>query len=383
MPRARTGSVIERDGVLYARVRYADLTGKIRTIERRARNRTEAREILPQLLAKAAELEAQAIDAERLTFRELAEIYIAARVVPPVFVAGRKVAGMRSYKKTKHEVTPLINYFGDRLVRSITYADLEQFKRKRLATPTRRGDQRTVMAFNHELRRLRAVFNYAIQRRWLLTSPFRHGPALVNTADEIPRNRPRGDDEEERLLAACALHDKRGHLRPILIIALDTAMRHGEILALRRADVDLFRSLITVRSTTTKTATERTVPISKRLADELRRWLHFVPDDPEALLFGGIKSVKRAFAGACRDAGIVDLHFHDLRHWATTDLVNALAAAGLAPQHAMKITGHTQETTFRRYLRTDDELVGEARKALDALRVAQEKKKKKRLRKVG
>jgi integrase len=93
---------------------------------------------------------------------------------------------------------------------------------------------------------------------------------------------------------------------------------------------------------------------------------------------------KTSFASACVDAKIIGLHFHDLRHWAMTDMVNALAAAGLAPQHAMMITAHTQEKTFRRYLRTDDELVDSAREALDALRVAQEKmKRKKKLEKVG
>ena len=86
---------------------------------------------------------------------------------------------------------------------------------------------------------------------------------------------------------------------------------------------------------------------------------------------------------ACTEAKIDDLFFHDLRHWATTDLVNALAAAVLAPQHAMKITGHTQEKTFRRYLRTDDEVVSAACEALDALRIVQEKKRKRKLKKVG
>jgi integrase len=382
MPRARTGAIIERDGVLYARVRYKDIDGKTRTIERRARNITEARELLPSLLAEAEKREEQPVDADRLTFRVLTIIYEAERVVPAVYVGNRKVAGMRAHVSAKSEVKALTDYFGDRLVRSITYADLERFKRNLLATPTKDDKQRTIMGLNHLLRRLRTILNFAIQRRWITANPFRFGPLLVNAADEIPRNRPRQEGEEERLLAQCV--GRRAHLRPIIIIALDTAMRRGEILELRRSDVDLFRGTITVRSMTTKTQTERIVPISKRLAVKLRQWLSNLPMDPETLLFGGIKSLKTSFASACVDAKITGLHFHDLRHWATTDPVNALAAAGLAPQHAMKITGHTQEKTFRRYLRTDDELVDSAREALDALRVAQEKKRrKKKLKKVG
>jgi integrase len=95
-----------------------------------------------------------------------------------------------------------------------------------------------------------------------------------------------------------------------------------------------------------------------------------VPDNPEALIFDGITApaVTHLFIKVCKKAGLDDLHFHDLRHWATTDLVNAFMAAGIAPQHAMAITGHSQEKTFRRYLRTDDFTVKEAAKALDALK---------------
>ena len=62
-------------------------------------------------------------------------------------------------------------------------------------------------------------------------------------------------------------------------------------------------------------------------------------------------------------AGITGLTFHDLRHCATTKMVNA----GLPAEHIMAATGHTQSSTFRRYINTDVERVQSIAEALDAM----------------
>lgn len=62
---------------------------------------------------------------------------------------------------------------------------------------------------------------------------------------------------------------------------------------------------------------------------------------------------RKAFATACRRAEIKDLHFHDLRHTATTRMIRA----GVPHAEVMKITGHTQMRTFMRYLNLVDESV--------------------------
>lgn len=363
MPRPRTGAIILRNGVFYARVRFTDANGQHRAIERRARSRAHARQLLAQLLIETRE---RVVEPRDLTFEQLAEVYLRERVQPALYSGDRKVAGMRAHKGAAHEVERLRRYWGAWRLVDITHAAIDAYKRRMLSTLTARGTVRKISGLNHELRRLRAMLNFAIQHRWLDGNPFRRGPALISAADEIPRDRARREGEEEKLLAACV--GRRAHLRPILICALDTAMRHSEILRLERRDIDLEARIITVRATVSKTATERIVPVSNRLATEITSLLDAVAPTPTAKVFGGVKSVKKSFAGACRAAGIEDLTFHDLRHWATTDLVNSLARAGLPPQHAQKITGHTQESTFRRYIRTDRAIVDAVRLALEAMR---------------
>lgn len=70
----------------------------------------------------------------------------------------------------------------------------------------------------------------------------------------------------------------------------------------------------------------------------------------------------RAFATACSRANITDLHFHDLRHTATTRMIRA----GVPHTEVMKITGHTQMKTFLRYLNLGSDAVQNAATMLGA-----------------
>jgi integrase len=147
-----------------------------------------------------------------------------------------------------------------------------------------------------------------------------------------------------------------------LIAALDTGLRKGELFKLRWLDVDLSNGLIRLRATTTKTEEPRTVGMTQRLRDELQRLWEAAPPDMNGLVFGIKSDIKRAFASACKDAEIENLRFHDLRHVATTRLVETKA---LHTAEAMKITGHTQERTFARYVNPQDETARRAAEALD------------------
>jgi integrase len=64
------------------------------------------------------------------------------------------------------------------------------------------------------------------------------------------------------------------------------------------------------------------------------------------LVFGITNTIKNGWKSACRDAGIENLQFHDLRHTAITRMVGG----GLAMSEIMKASGHTQTTTFQRYV---------------------------------
>lgn len=350
------------DGQLYARVVYRDETGKRVERHYKADSKTEAREIYQRKLRELKDHGQRMLETERMTFAKLAQVYEERKLFDAEYHEGRKTAGLRSVKSAKTFLAVLKGYFGLRQIRSITNSDVEKFRRERLKSETVRGQQRTIAAVNRELELLRAMLNFAKREGWLIRTPFEAGSPLISKADEVHRDRLLSSVEEERLLLACT--GKRTHLRPLIIAALDTACRRGELLQLKWSDVDLENRTIRVRATTTKTQRGRVVPISSRLLEELKM-LRLTAEEDD-LVFGVKTDVKRSFTAACQAADVQGFHFHDCRHTGITRMIQA----GMTPMQVMKISGHTQMTTFARYVNADDEAVKRAAAAIDAFHAA-------------
>jgi len=79
---------------------------------------------------------------------------------------------------------------------------------------------------------LRRMLTVAQREGWILRNPFAAGDSLISLADENKRERVLTREEEMKLLASCDT-PQRAHLKTILICALDTGMRQGEIFSLR------------------------------------------------------------------------------------------------------------------------------------------------------
>ncbi|MEZ5290150.1 MAG: site-specific integrase [Vicinamibacterales bacterium] len=255
-------------------------------------------------------------------------------------------------------LTGEIRPFGDWLVADITSAALEQFRTVRSVPQTveRTGrGSRTIggpRGVNRLLAFLRRVFNWAIAAGHLEATPFRRmGVALVKLPREPKRTRRLQEGEGDRLLAACG-----PHLRAVVEAALETGMRRGELLGLQWCDVALQAGEIRVPAAKTKTATGRTVPISRRLAAVLalrRDGPDGEPFEPTAYVFGTeigtqIGDVKTAWRRACARAGIEDLHLHDLRREAGSRWLE-----GGVPLHTVRDwLGHTSVAQTSTYLAT-------------------------------
>ena|ERR1700759_298971 len=76
MPRERKGSIVQRNGSLFARIRFKDENGKPRDIWRKADSRTHARELIRRLINEVESAGTRQIDAADMTFAELAEHYV-------------------------------------------------------------------------------------------------------------------------------------------------------------------------------------------------------------------------------------------------------------------------------------------------------------------
>lgn len=206
---------------------------------------------------------------------------------------------------------------------------------------------------------IRAMLRKAQKEGWLLRSPFEEHDSLISIADERRRERTLSYAEEGRLLAGAA-----EHLRPILVCALTTGMRLGEILKLAWLDVDFLNRYIRIRSMNTKTHTERYVPIAPPLQKELEA-LKAVALPNAATVFGITSNVRRSFKTACERAGIqhggIDgLTLHCLRHTAGTRMVKQ----GMSLAEVARILGHVDVKTTYRYISADSDVMDKARAAL-------------------
>ena len=322
------GSIRERNGKLFARIQYIGEDGKRRDKERPAENRKHARELISEMRRELKQHGEPVLDAHKMTFTELSERYSKLRLIPAVIVNGKKVAGLRSLGPPKAAMSILVSHFGRKQVRTIKHSDVEEYKLERIQTPVRCGTDeddnpiyrpRSIAAVNRELELLRAVLRFAQREGWIVRSPFEMGLPLISKASETRRDRVLSFDEEKRLLAACATK-RRAHLRPLIITALDTGMRRGELFKLTWFDVDFKSNLIRVRATNTKTEQARTVGMTKRIRSELRALRSQAPSDGSVSVFGIKNTVKTGFAAILKDAKIENFTFHDCRHTATTRL---------------------------------------------------------------
>lgn len=352
-----------RDGKVYARVTYRDEQGRHRDVMRLADSRSHAKELAAQMRRELKDHGSRIVDADKLKFAELASYYEEDKIQPATYHSGRKIAGLRSLHSVRYALKPLLTHFGNRLIKTITPTDVEKFKAKRLDTKAQRSKEKlTIATVNRELALLRTIFAYARREGWLVRSPFERLRGVISTADERRRDRVLGYDEEKRLLDAC--DGPRAHLRPILVCLIDTAMRKGEAIKLQWRHVDLDSRTITVTAMNSKTARERTVGMTARLHDELTRLWEMSPKDPDVSVFGIVDTFKRAFASACRAAGVEDFRTHDCRHKCITRWVRA----GLPTGEIMRLSGHSTLQAFSIYINSTPETVRRGANALDSLR---------------
>lgn len=341
----------------YARIVKVDGTGKRKQYTKKAKNKAEAKRFRNELASQFDKNGEAGIEGNKLLFRDLCDIYQKRKLQEAEYVgegrARRKVRGKRSLAPSLGYLTLLKEHFGARLVKDISHDDIEDFKQLRLATPTKRG-ARSVVDVNRSLEHLRAVLRFATRQGWITRTPFEAGTSLISKAEENKRERTLSPEEEAKLLAACG--KRRTHLRPIIVTALDTAMRRGELFKLKWNDVNIERGVITILATNTKVERERHVGMTSRVKEELRKLWVKSDQKPDSLVFGVKDTIKTGFAAACKEAGIEDLHFHDFRHTAITRFI----ARGVSPVVVQKISGHSQYSTFQGYVNPDKDTVVDA-----------------------
>ena len=165
-------------------------------------------------------------------------------------------------------------------------------------------------------------------------------PVELVRKPKLPRGRDRRliGDEEERLLTACRAMNPE--LAAIVSIAIETAMRQGEIMGLMWDVVDLANRTITLEYT--KNGEKRVVPLTTKALQIFRD----LPRNLDGQVWTYTPEGMRAsYNKAAKKAGIAGLTFHDLRHEATSRFFEK----GLNPMQVAAITGHKNMQMLKRY----------------------------------
>lgn len=204
---------------------------------------------------------------------------------------------------------------------------------------------RNYASCNRELACLRHIFNMGIEWELVYKNPV--ASKLIRFDKEKPRNRILDNDQLARLLEVCS-----GQLRQIVLVAINTGMRRGEIFGLKWENVNLEGSQIEVKHT--KSGDDRTIPINSFLFDVLVS----MPKDSTLVFTSSVGreicDIKSSWANALKEARITDFRFHDLRHI----VASKLARAKVTESVIAMILGHKRTTMTSRYINPQwDEMI--------------------------
>lgn len=260
-------------------------------------------------------------------------------------------------------------FLSDKLLADVCAFDIERFKAQRLKAG------RKVSTVNRDLDRIRGALSRAVDWGMLDVHPLR----AVKRAKGADNSRVRylSASEEKRLRESLAARElnrrqhresgnewcvKRGgdgrplwpawgytdHVMPMVLLAMNTGLRRGEIFGLEWRSVTLAQKLLTVTAGNAKSRKARHVPLNPEALQVLKSWRRQHGDD--GLVFpnaSGVRfdNIKKAWDGLMADAALADFRFHDLRH----DFASKLVMAGVDLNTVRELLGHADIKMTLRY----------------------------------
>ena len=317
---------------------------RIRKVALLARTEEEALIVLQEEMRKAFDHEyGISSRGKKIMFEDFSQTYL------ETYAKVRKKSWKSDEKYLKAQLIP---FFGISSVEKISPLTVDQFVAKRQKDGVKNS------TINRELTVLKKMLNLAIDWQFdIQKNPVKR--ARYFSEASYRRDRVLSCEEENALF-----REASDHLKPILICALQTGMRVGEILSLKWENVNLEKRQILIKAEYSKSGKGRILPINSTLFSELRR-LEGHPHGGDQFVFlyksRPVKSVKIAFTNARLRAGIKDLTFHDLRH----TFASRLVSKGANPVSVKNILGHANLKTTEIYLHSNLKQMREAIELLD------------------
>ena len=324
----RTGSAVWWMSFCAGGTRYRQSTGTA--------NRKVAEKILGKIEAQIVEGKwFDVVKARQYTFEDMMDRFMAEHAPT------KEPATQKLYLNHLAHLRP---FFSGMTLDKIDTDAILQYVQHRRSEVCRPGTR------NRELAMLSKAFNLARLWKWTKENPCQ---LVKREKEDNEIGRCLTDEEEDKLLEACKGF-LGGQLYEMVVVALNTGIREGEILKMRWNKIDLFRK--TFESYNEKTNSWRTVAMNETVyallkeKAKIRSMSGYVfttsadtPMDARNLLRDWYKALKLA--------GITGLRFHDLRHTVGT----RLGRAGQDIHTIACILDHSQLSTTRRYVKHNAE----------------------------
>jgi integrase len=187
-----------------------------------------------------------------------------------------------------------------------------------------------------------ALLSHAITiaiREWGLPLSVNPVKQITKPKPNAPRDRRLEAGEEERLLASCSA-SRNPYFKALVVVAIETAMRRGEMLRLQRQHINFDAQ--TAFLPDTKNGFSRTIPLSNRAILQFMN----IPLHISGRVFPiSVTALRSQWRRMITKTGLGDLHLHDLRHEATTRLFEK----GFNIMEVSTITGHRDLQMLKRY----------------------------------
>lgn len=241
---------------------------------------------------------------------------------------------------------------GDRRLSDVSRALIIEVKGELAAEKTVRGTLRAPATVNRFLASISHAFSKAVEWEWTESNPCK---GVSRMTEPKGRDRYLSDQEREALLTACEELNPTLHL--IVVLALSTGARRGEIMGLEWKDIDFKAGRAVLHQT--KNDEKRALPIVGLAMDLLKQHRDTNRQLKDKLVFPDPRDRERPWnfealwRKAKRAAEIEDFRFHDLRHSAASYL--AMGGASLA--EIAEVLGHKTLAMVKRYSHLSDDHV--------------------------
>ena len=317
-----------KKGIIYYIVYSAN--GRRKT-EHIGKDKKLAEQVLHKRMTEVAENKYLDIKKEeKIRFEDFADEYVELYL---------KTNNFKWERSTKHNIKWLKQFFYGKYLHEITPLLVEKFKAERAKQVKGKGKKAKQIkpeTVNRSLTCLKSIFNRAIS--WGKFTGENPVKKVKFFKENNGRLRYLEKDEIERLIANCT-----PELKPIVIVALNTGMRKGEILNLKWHDCDFRHNIIYINKS--KNGERREVPMNS-FASKALITVRKNPDNEYIFPHQGDKprDFRKSFFTALKNSGIVNFRFHDLRHTFASQLV----MSGVDLNTVRELLGHKSlEMTLR------------------------------------